>query len=138
MSVPPVVGGIPRFVQSLAIRLAPLSLLLAAGLLSGCVAAFVPEHQETPPAPATIVVEITGTPGTAFEGSIGTAPSTKRIEGQVPAQFTVQTAVAVAVTATKKEEDGDLTVRLLRGGQELSRRTTSSPYGTVLLVYKVP
>ena len=138
MSVPPVVGGIPRFVQSLAIRLAPLSFLLAAGLLSGCVAAFVPEHQETPPAPATIVVEIAGTPGTPFEGSIGTAPSTQRIEGRVPTQFTVETAVAVAVTATKKEEDGELTVRLLRGGQEISRRTTSSPYGTVLLVYKIP
>ena len=117
----------------------PVSLLLAAGLLSGCAAtALVPEHQEIPPAPATIVVEITGTPGIPFEGSIGTAPSSKRIEGQVPAQFTVETAVAVAVSATKKEEDGELTVRLLRGGQEMSRRTTSSPYGTVLLVYKVP
>ena len=124
--------------QSLAIRLAPASLLLAAGVLSGCATALVPEHQETPPAPVAVVVEITGTPGTTFEGSIGTAPSTKPIEGQVPAQFTVETAVAVAVSVTKKQEDGELTVRVLRGGEEMSRRTTSSPYGTVLLVYKVP
>jgi len=125
-------------VQNHAKRLAPLSFLLAAGVLSGCVTAFVPEHQETPPSPVAVVVEITGTPGTTFEGSIGTAPSTKAIDGQVPAQFSVETAVAVAVSVTKKEENGELTVRLLRGGQEMSRRTTSSPYGTVLLVYKVP
>jgi hypothetical protein len=125
-------------VQHFAIRLAPVSLLLAAGVLSGCVAAFVPEHQETPPSPVALVVEVAGTPGVAFEGSIGTAPSSKSIDGQVPAQFTVETAVAVAVTATKKQEDGELTVRVLRDGRELARRTTSSPYGTVLLVYKVP
>ena len=85
-----------------------------------------------------LVVEISGTPGVTFEGSIGTAPSSKSIEGQVPARFSVETAVAVAITATKKQEDGELTVRVLREGQELIRRTTSSPYGTVLLVYKVP
>ncbi len=124
--------------QSLAIRLAPASLLLASGVLTGCVAAFVPEHQETPPAPATFVIEISGTPGALFEGAIGTAPATQRVEGQAPAQFTVETAVAVAVTVTKKQEDGELTVRLLRDGQELTRRTTSAPFGTVLLVYKVP
>jgi hypothetical protein len=125
-------------VHRLARRLAPIALLLLAGLLSGCVTAFVPEHQETPPSPVALVVEISGTPGVTFEGSIGTAPSTKSIEGQVPARFTVETAVAVAVTATKKQEDGELTVRVLREGQELTRRTTSSPYGTVLLVYNVP
>jgi hypothetical protein len=124
--------------QHVAIRLTPLSLLLVAGLLSGCAAAFVPEHQQTPPAPATFLIEITGTSGVTFEGSIGTAPSTQAIDGQVPAQFSVKTAVAVAVTVTKKQEDGELTVRVLREGQELTRRTTSSPYGTVLLVYKVP
>ena len=100
--------------------------------------ALVPEHQEAPPSPESLVIEISGTPGMSFEGSIGTAPSTKRIEGQVPAQYTVETAVAVAVNVTKKQEDGELTVRVLRGGQEMTRRTTSSPYGTVLLVFTVP
>lgn len=124
--------------QCLAIRLAPIALLLVAGLLSGCVAAFVPEHQQTPPSPVSLTIEVSGTPGVTFEGSLGTAPTTKPVEGQVPAQFTVDTAVAVAVSVTKKQEDGDLTVRVLRGGEEVARRTTSAPYGTVLLVYRVP
>lgn len=124
--------------QRLALRPAPVWLLFAVGVFSGCATAFVPEHQQTPPAPAVFVVEVSGTPGATFEGSIGTAPSSKSIEGQVPAQFSVETAVAVAVTVTKTQEDGELTVRVLREGQELTRRTTSSPYGTVLLVYKVP
>jgi hypothetical protein len=124
-------------VRTLAARLAAASTLLAPLILAGCMTALVPEHQETPPAPASLVIEISGTPGMSFEGSIGTAPSTKRIEGRVPAQFAVETAVAVAVSVTKKEEDGELTVRVLRGEQEMTRRTTSSPYGTVLLVYTV-
>jgi hypothetical protein len=122
-------------VRTLAKRLGPVLLALAACALSGCVAAFVPEHQETPPAAASVVIEITGSPGLTFEGSIGTAPSTKSIAGQVPAQYTVETAIGLAVSVTKKGEDGDLTVRILRAGKEVSRRSTSSPYGTVLLVY---
>ena len=124
--------------RTLSARLAAASTLLAPLILTGCMTALVPEHQEAPPAPASLVIEISGTPGMSFEGSIGTAPSTKRIEGQVPAQYTVETAVAVAVNVTKKQEDGELTVRVLRGGQEMTRRTTSSPYGTVLLVFTVP
>ncbi len=124
--------------RTLAARLAAASTLLAPLVLAGCMTALVPEHQETPPAPASLVIEVSGTPGMSFEGAIGTAPSSKRIEGQVPAQFAVTTAVAVAVSVTKKQEDGELTVRVLRGEQEMTRRTTSSPYGTVLLVYTVP
>lgn len=111
-------------------------MLLLAGALSGCSAAmFVPEHQETPPAPVTLVIEISGTPGVSFEGSLGTASASHSIEGQVPAQFTVETAVAVVAQVTKKEEDGELTVRVLRAGQEVVRRTTTAPFGNILLVY---
>jgi hypothetical protein len=105
--------------------------------LSGCtLAAFVPEHEEAPPAPVTLTVEIDGTPGLAFEGSVGTPASSRRIEGTVPAEYTITTAIGVAVSATKEGEDGELSVRVVRGGTEVSRRQTSAPYGTVLLVYK--
>jgi hypothetical protein len=115
-----------------------LTAFLFAGALSGCSAAtFVPEHQETPPAPVNFVIEISGTSGVSFEGSLGTASASQKIEGQVPVQFTVTTAIAVVTTVTKKVEDGDLTVRVLREGQEVARRTTSAPFGTVILVYTV-
>jgi len=117
-----------------AVRL--FGLLAMSLVLSGCsLAGFVPEHQETPPAAATLIVEITGTPGTAFEGSLGTTAATRSITGQVPAQYSVD-AIAVVVSLTKREEAGNLTVRVLRSGQEVASRTTDAPYGSLLLVYK--
>ncbi len=44
------------------------ALLFFAGALSACSAAmFVPEHQETPPPPVNLVIEVSGTPGLGFE-----------------------------------------------------------------------
>jgi len=111
--------------------------LVAGSLCSGCITAFVPEHQETPPAPAALVIEVSGTPGLGFEGSFGTAPATKNVEGRVPARYMVETAVAVAVNLRKATEDGELTVRVLRGEREVARQSTTAPYGSVLLVYRV-
>ena len=34
-------------------------------------------------------------------------------------------------------KDGELTIRVLRAGQEVVRRTTSAPFGNILLVYPV-
>jgi hypothetical protein len=111
-------------------------LLLLAGTLSACsTMMLVPEHQETPPPPVKLVIEVSGTPGLGFEGSIGTTLASRSIEGQVPAQFTVETAIAVVANVTKKQEDGELTVRVLRAEQEVARRTTAAPFGNILLVY---
>ncbi len=114
-----------------------------AGLFAVCVAitgcslvAFVPEHQETPPPPVSVVVEITGSSGVRFEGSLGTAGATRMISGQVPVTYAVDGGVALAVNVTKKNEDGNLTVRVLRSGAQVAQRATDAPYGTVLLVYK--
>ncbi|HXX38881.1 MAG TPA: hypothetical protein VEP50_12190 [bacterium] len=106
-------------------------------ILSGCsLVAFVPEHQETPPPSVALTVEITGSPGTEFDGSLGTATTTRTITGQVPVSYNVDTPIAVVVSLTKREEDGTLTVRILRAGAEVASRTTAAPYGTILLVYK--
>lgn len=118
-------------------RVSAVAVLLLSPLLSGCLTSLVPEHQETPPAPVDLVVEISGSPGVTFQGSVGTAPASRSIEGQVPAQFTVRTAVAVAVTVTKEQEEGELSVRVLRGGREVAHQTTTRPFGTVILVYRV-
>lgn len=119
-------------------RLLIAALLLPAALLaSGCMTAFVPEHQQTPPGPASLAVEVSGTPGLGFEGSLGTAPASRSVEGRIPARYTVETAIAVAVNLRKASEDGELTVRILRGDQEVARQTTTAPYGSVLVVYRV-
>ena len=112
-------------------------LLFIAPLVSGCMTAFVPEHQETPPAPASLAIEVSGTPGMGFEGSFGIAPATQTVEGRVPARYTVETAVALAVNLRKVSEDGELTFRILRGDREVARQNTTVPYGSVLVVYRV-
>ena len=111
--------------------------LLYGLLLTGCTVALVPEHQELPPSGVVLVIEISGSRGMTYQGSLGTGNLNKAIEGQVPAEFTVETAVAAVVSVTKQQEDGELTVSVLRGGQEVARRTTTAPFGTVILVYRV-
>jgi len=119
-------------------RVPAIAVLLLSVPLSGCsMLMFTPEHQETPPAPADLVVEISGSPGVAFEGSLGTPQGNQSIQGQVPAQYTLTTAVAVVVALTKQGEEGELSVRVLRGGQEVAHQATSAPYGTLTLVYRV-
>ena len=105
--------------------------------LTGCTVALVPEHQEIPPEGIDLVIEVSGSPGVTYQGSLGTGSVNKSIEGQVPAEFTVKTAVAAVVSVTKEQEAGDLTVRVLRGGQEVARRTTTAPFGTVTVVYRI-
>jgi len=113
------------------------AVLLSGLLLTGCTVALVPEHQEMPPSGIDLVIEVSGTPGVTYQGSLGTGNINKSIEGQVPAEFTVRTAVAAVVSVTKEREDGELTVFVLRAGKEVARRTTTAPFGTVILVYRV-
>jgi len=117
----------------------PILGLLAASLLlaSGCLGSFAP-----PPSPPdmgrerTVTILVEGTAGLAFTGSYGTPLSTVSARGTVPAQFTVKTAVAVAATFVKEVEEGELVVRLLADGQEIMRRATTQPFGTVVLAYQ--
>jgi hypothetical protein len=81
----------------------------------------------------TVVISVEGTPGLAFEGSYGTPASTVSARGVVPAQFSVRTSVAVAASFTKAVPDGELTVRLLVDGQEVQRRTTAQPFGSIVI-----
>ena len=117
-------------------RRAAVAILLTL-LLSGCTVSLVPEHQELPPSGVDLVIEISGTPGVTYQGSLGTGKATQAIEGPVPAQFTVTTAVAAVVSVTKEQQEGELTVRVLRGGKEVARQTTTAPFGNVTVVYRV-
>ncbi len=120
-------------------RLAPRLVLvtLTLALSAGCLGSFAP-----PPTPPrlgqerTVSILVEGTPGLAFTGSYGTPLSNVSARGTVPAQFTVKTAVAVAATFIKEVEEGELVVRLLADGQEIMRRATTQPFGTVVLAYQ--
>ncbi|MGH2453347.1 MAG: hypothetical protein ACRDF5_06245 [bacterium] len=119
-------------------RLPILGLITASLLLAtGCLGSFAPPP--TPPQMGrerTVTILVEGTPGLAFTGSYGTPLSTVSARGTVPAQYTVTTAVAVAATFVKDTDAGDLVVRLLADGQEIMRRRTSQPFGTVVLAYQ--
>ncbi|MDR7417723.1 MAG: hypothetical protein QN178_02300 [Armatimonadota bacterium] len=81
----------------------------------------------------TVVISLEGTPGLAFEGSYGTPARSTAARGVVPAQFSVTTTVAVVAMFTKTDQDGELVVRVLVDGQEVQRRGTTQPFGSVIV-----
>ncbi len=121
----------PRRVAALAIGGAIAAL---SALATGCMS-LAPRPEVRPGAFAerTVVFSIEGTSGIGFEGSYGTATGSTAVRGRVPAQFTVKTRVAAAGTFTKTQAEGVLSVRVLVDGTEVFARSTSAPYGTVLV-----
>jgi hypothetical protein len=117
-------------------RCAADALLLAAAVAfaGGCL--FLAPRPDVRPGAIrerTVVLSVEGTPGLAFEGSYGTPAQSATARGVVPAQYTLKTSVAVIGSFTKSVADGELTVRILVDGQELQRRSTTQPYGSVIV-----
>ena len=112
--------------------------------LAGAVAAAVgclglAPPPETPPGrfvERAITIVVDGTPGLAFEGSYGSPGQTTSARGTVPAQFTLRTSTAVVVSLAKSAPDGDLVVRILVNGAEVQTRSTSAPFGSVILMHR--
>jgi hypothetical protein len=77
---------------------------------------------------------VEGTAGLAFEGRYGTPSASTQVRGAVPARYTVKTAVGVVAAFTKSAADGDLVVRTIVDGQVVQERTTSAPFGTVMVM----
>lgn len=119
------------------IRIAGGGLLLVAvlaGLSAGCL--FLAPRPDVRPGAfreRTALLVLDGTAGLAFEGSYGTPAQSTAVRGRVPAQYEVRTSVAVIGTFTKGAAEGELIVRLLVDGQETQRRSTSAPFGTVIV-----
>jgi hypothetical protein len=109
--------------------------LLVVALVSGGCLLVAPRPEVRPGAFAerTVVLLLEGTPGLAFEGSYGTPAQSTSARGTVPAQFVMKTRVAVAATFTKAAAEGELVVRVLVDDQEVLRRSTSAPFGTILI-----
>jgi len=116
-------------------RLAWWPLLLATAIFaSGCL--FLAPRPEFRPGAVrehTVILSVEGTPGLAFEGAYGTPQQSTSARGTVPAEFVVKTHVAVVATFTKAAAEGELIVRVLEDGTEVQRRSTSAPFGTVVV-----
>lgn len=69
----------------------------------------------------------------AFEGSYGTPARSTAVRGTVPAQYMVKTSVAVVASFAKATAEGELIIRVLVDGQEAQRRSTSAPFGTLII-----
>lgn len=117
----------------MATRHGPLLLVIALAS-SGCL--WVAPRPEVRPgafAERTVVLVVEGTPGLAFEGSYGTPGQSTSARGTTPTQFVMKTRVAVAATFTKAAAEGELVVRVIVDDQEVMRRSTSAPFGTILI-----
>jgi hypothetical protein len=111
--------------------------VVAAALASGCL--FLAPRPDVPPGrfvERTVVLSLEGTPGLAFEGSYGTPSRSTTARGVVPSQFSVTTSVAVVASFAKAAAEGELVVRVLVDGQELQRRSTTAPFGTVIITHR--
>lgn len=75
-------------------------------------------------------IEVSGTSGTEFTGSIGGGSSSRTVEGTVPASYTVSGWPAVAVIQ-KTDEYGFISVTIKKDGETLDSESTSASYGVV-------
>jgi len=108
--------------------------LLAAAATSGCL--FLAPRPDVRPGAfpeRAVVIAVEGTPGLSFEGSYGTTAATTPVSGVVPAQYMLRTQVAVAASFAKTVSEGELIVRILVDGQEVVRRSTTAPFGTIVV-----
>lgn len=90
----------------------------------------VNENQETKVTSSNYVIEITGTSGLEFSGSIGGGGNSKTVEGSIPANYEISDWPAVAVIQ-KKGTSGTLTVTIKKNGRVLNTQTTNADYGVV-------
>lgn len=75
-------------------------------------------------------IEIGGTTGNEFSGSIGGAGSSRTIEGTVPQTYTVYGWPAVAVIQNM-EDFGSISVTIKQGETIVDTQSTSASYGVV-------
>ncbi len=87
----------------------------------------------------TATIRVTGTSGTPFKGSYGSASAgTESVEGEVPQDYKVRynglpnSFDGVTAKVQKREEDyGKLTVQIIVDGQTKKERSTAAGFGVV-------
>ena len=118
-------------------------LVVAAALIGSACAAprsrgrAVPQAQPTPErATFAVVIVVSGSPGTSFEGSYGELGATKPVTGTVPTRLTFQTAGGFSVALQKRDRPGQLSMQVIVGGRVVSETSTSKEYGVVTYVHR--
>ena len=95
---------------------------------------------------ANYTIEIGGTEGLDFSGEyvvvtqeydpvnyVVSYSYTYNVSGSVPAQYTDENAISVVGMFQKKNEEGTLEVRILKGEALVDSASTSDPWGAVLV-----
>jgi hypothetical protein len=85
----------------------------------------------------TATIRVTGTPGTPFKGSYGSAnPSTESVEGEVPQDYEVSyndpsgPFLTVQASMQKRVDDySSITVQIIVDGETKKERTTAAGFG---------
>jgi outer membrane biosynthesis protein TonB len=85
----------------------------------------------------TIIVRITGTEGLSFSGRVGSAQELKRVQGSVPEEYELPFRGAAVTAAVRKQEPGrgTLGVEVVRGGEVVDSKDTSSTPGILNIVW---
>ncbi|KRT77011.1 MAG: hypothetical protein XU14_C0023G0017 [Armatimonadetes bacterium CSP1-3] len=121
-------------------RLAALILLILAALAAGCSRSAPTSAPAQRPRPAEgparqVEIQVQGTAGVRFEGSLGEPGAIRTITGTVPAQFRLQVRENVYVRVQKAAREGKIVVRVRMDGREVASRSTDKPFGLVTVVY---
>lgn len=85
----------------------------------------------------TITVRITGNEGLSFAGRVGTAQDRRRVQGNVPEEYEIAFEGAAVTAAVRKREPGagTLGVEVVRDGEVVTSRETSTSTGVVNVVW---
>jgi hypothetical protein len=103
-----------------------LALALALGACVGCT--------------KTTYIEVEGTEGLEFEGTISEDTETRTVEGTVPKTWVIDEDVVVVIaTFAKTQEDGMLSAAIVSRGsmgtQYHDQQSTTASYGYVIVSY---
>ena len=85
----------------------------------------------------TVTVRITGTEGLSFAGRVGSAQNLRRVEGSVPQEYELPFRGAAVNASIRKQQPGEgtLGVEVVRSGEVVASRETSSTPGVLNVVW---
>jgi hypothetical protein len=133
------------FISILALALLPIGCIDIMGMIKGVTDVTIEEVLKT--LTSTYTIKVDGTDELNFSGEymvVTTDFDTENrvafssdpipVEGQVPKQYRVTDATAVAVMFQKQDEEGTLRVEIWRGGELIDSAETTDPWGAVLVM----
>jgi hypothetical protein len=133
------------FISILALALLPIGCIDIMGMIKGVTDVTIEEVLKA--LTSTYTIKVDGTDELNFSGEymvVTTDFDTENrvafssdpipVEGQVPKQYRVTDATAVAVMFQKQDEEGTLRVEIWRGGDLIDSAETTDPWGAVLVM----